>query len=154
MIIGFTVPGAVRGQGRPRAAIRGKHATVYETADDRSYKGLIQFHALKRAEELGVELPLEPGTLGFCVSIIVVKAIPKSYPAKRREKALAGYIAPQTKPDLDNVAKIYLDALNGVAWKDDSSVTKLYVTKVFGSSDKVRVLIAPEEAEKKGGKES
>lgn len=154
MILSFTVPGAVRGQGRPRAAVRGKHATVYESADDRSYKGLIQFRALKRAEELGVELPLEPGTLGFCVSIIVVKAIPKSYPAKRREKALAGYIAPQTKPDLDNVAKIYLDALNGVVWKDDSSVTKLIVTKVFGSSDKVRVLIAPEEAEKKGGKES
>lgn len=154
MILSFAVPGAVRGQGRPRAVVRGKHATVYESADDRSYKGLIQFHALKRAEELGVELPLESGPLGIAVSIIVVRAVPKSYPAKRRDKALAGYIAPQTKPDLDNVAKIYLDALNGVVWKDDSSVTKLIVTKVFGSSDKVRVLIAPEEAEKKGGKES
>ena len=105
MILSFAVPGAVRGQGRPRAVVRGKHATVYESADDRSYKGLIQFHALKRAEELGVELPLESGPLGIAVSIIVVRAVPKSYPAKRRDKALAGYIAPQTKPDLDNALR-------------------------------------------------
>lgn len=33
------------------------------------------------------------------------------------------------KPDADNVAKLVLDALNGVAWVDDSQVMSLHVVK-------------------------
>ena len=34
-----------------------------------------------------------------------------------------------SKPDVDNVAKLVLDALNGCAWVDDAQVTKLKVLK-------------------------
>ena len=33
------------------------------------------------------------------------------------------------KPDSDNIAKVVLDALNGVAYIDDKDVVKLTVTK-------------------------
>lgn len=36
------------------------------------------------------------------------------------------------KPDCDNIAKIVLDALNGLAYDDDSQVTDLEVHKFYG----------------------
>lgn len=39
------------------------------------------------------------------------------------------------KPDLDNAAKLVLDALNGRAWRDDADIVELYVTKQWGSKD-------------------
>lgn len=44
---------------------------------------------------------------------------------------LAGQIRPTVKPDCDNVSKIILDALNGVAFKDDSQVVGLWVEKWY-----------------------
>lgn len=149
MFITFEVPGVARGQGRPRATIRGGHASVYETAEDKSYKGLIQLYAMKAMEKKEITFPIQPDEKGITVGIFVIKSPPKSFSKKKTKLALDREISPLTKPDLDNVAKIYLDALNGVVWKDDSSVTKLIVTKVFGSSDKVRVLIVPEDAKEK-----
>lgn len=35
--------------------------------------------------------------------------------------------------DLDNLAKLTLDALNKIAWLDDSQVVALHVTKALGS---------------------
>ena len=34
------------------------------------------------------------------------------------------------KPDVDNIAKNVLDALNGLAWSDDSQITSLSVKKM------------------------
>ena len=36
-----------------------------------------------------------------------------------------------TKPDVDNVAKIFLDAMNEVVFVDDKAVTTLLVKKVW-----------------------
>jgi Holliday junction resolvase RusA-like endonuclease len=44
----------------------------------------------------------------------------------------AGEILPVVKPDLDNVAKLILDALNGVAWHDDNQIARLTISKVYG----------------------
>lgn len=38
---------------------------------------------------------------------------------------------PQTKPDIDNIAKSVLDALNGVAYIDDKQVYSLTCNKYF-----------------------
>ncbi len=40
-----------------------------------------------------------------------------------------------SKPDCDNIAKSCCDALNGVAWKDDSQVCSLWVIKCVASAD-------------------
>lgn len=39
------------------------------------------------------------------------------------------------KPDADNVTKLVMDALNGVAWVDDAQVTDLNVHKKYRYSD-------------------
>ena len=42
-------------------------------------------------------------------------------------------------PDTDNIAKIVLDSLNGIAYKDDSQVTALKVIKQYGEHAKIIV---------------
>lgn len=45
------------------------------------------------------------------------------------------------KPDCDNIIKIILDALNGIAFKDDNQVSELQIEKRYGQEDKVEVEI-------------
>ena len=54
---------------------------------------------------------------------------------------LANLILPTKKPDCDNIAKIVLDALNQIAYKDDSQVIELSVRKQYASEAKVSVHI-------------
>ena len=58
------------------------------------------------------------------VSISTARPIPKSRP-KRVWSEPDVY-----KPDVDNLAKCALDALNGVAWVDDTQVTSLSIVKL------------------------
>ena len=64
---------------------------------------------------------------------------PKSISKKKREELLKGY--PMKKPDLDNVAKIILDALNGIAWKDDTQVVGLRVNRMWATEISERVMV-------------
>lgn len=54
------------------------------------------------------------------VYIDAYKPLPKSV-KQEREWTL--------KPDADNIGKIVLDALNGVAYTDDANIVRLYVEK-------------------------
>ena len=44
-------------------------------------------------------------------------------------------------PDVDNVAKFYLDALNGKAFVDDRQIVRLEATKRYGEMDAVDIRI-------------
>jgi Holliday junction resolvase RusA-like endonuclease len=46
------------------------------------------------------------------------------------------------KPDCDNIAKIVCDALNGIAYKDDSQIFDVKISKVYGVDEKLIVKIS------------
>ena len=46
---------------------------------------------------------------------------------------------------MDNIAKIILDGLNGVAYTDDKQVTRLEIEKVYSDTPCVVVYIAEDE---------
>ena len=52
---------------------------------------------------------------------------------------LENKISPTKKPDIDNIIKIVLDALNKMAFRDDSQVTKIEVEKIYGPVEKIKV---------------
>ena len=57
------------------------------------------------------------------VSVTTARGMPKGRPKRVQEE-------PDVfKPDVDNIAKLVLDALNGTAWVDDTQVTSLSVLK-------------------------
>ncbi|MBN2909138.1 RusA family crossover junction endodeoxyribonuclease [Polycladomyces sp. WAk] len=46
------------------------------------------------------------------------------------EVEAAAYLYGRREPDADNLAKAFLDGLNGIAWTDDRQVRKLTIEKV------------------------
>lgn len=65
------------------------------------------------------------------VYVTVVFPIPKSYSKKRAKACMDGIEWPTKKPDADNVLKLVMDALNGVAYADDRQVVKTGVCKKY-----------------------
>ena len=113
------VPGKVKGKARPRVynghAMTPRDTVLYENWIRQCYMEQNgRFHEGEVAAFLWVYVP-----------------IPKSYSKKRRKACAEGLEKPMRKPDLDNVAKIVLDSLNGIAYRDDSSVTTLRVKRVW-----------------------
>ena len=56
-----------------------------------------------------------------------------------------GDLMPAKKPDIDNIAKAVLDALNSVAYRDDTQIVELQIRKQY--SEKPRLEICMEELE-------
>ena len=67
--------------------------------------------------------------------------IPKSTSKKQHQAMLDGQIRPTKKPDWDNIGKIICDALNGIAYKDDSAIVEAMVEKYYSDEPRVEVLL-------------
>ena len=74
---------------------------------------------------------LDPITVPCKVLIRAQFQIPKSWTKAKKLQAEQREIFPG-KPDIDNVAKIVLDAFNGVVFEDDAQVYELRVLKGYG----------------------
>jgi Holliday junction resolvase RusA-like endonuclease len=86
------------------------------------------------------ELKQAPTTGPCSVHIVARMEIPKSWPKKKQALAESNEISPG-KPDLDNIAKTVLDALNGVCYEDDAQVVILSVTKCYSREPGVMVRV-------------
>jgi len=75
------------------------------------------------------------------IRIIAYYPIPQSTSKKRHKEMLEHRIRPTVKPDLDNVAKLIYDALNGVAWHDDNAIVDTQVRKFYSDNPRVDVTI-------------
>jgi Holliday junction resolvase RusA-like endonuclease len=83
------------------------------------------------------EIAVEP----LFVAVEAVCDVPVSWSKKKRETALSGVSRPTGKPDLDNIAKLYCDALNGIVWKDDSQIVAMQLTKRYGHEPKTIITV-------------
>ena len=76
------------------------------------------------------------------MNIIYAFRRPQSLSKKERNKIDGGKTVPKTtKPDIDNLTKAILDALNGIAWKDDAQVTQINVHKIWSAKDQIEIEI-------------
>lgn len=134
----FEVPGPPIGQGRPRFSTVCGHVRAYDAEKSRNYKAYIALLATKAIEEQGWNVLNFPVML----EIRAYFAVPKSKSKAYKEGALSGKIMPTKKPDADNLAKAVLDALNGVAYKDDSAIIALKVSKIFSDVPRLEVSVS------------
>lgn len=129
----FEVPGTIKGKGRPR--VNSCTGMVYTPTTTKDYEYLVeQYFLLKYPKFKTLE-----GRL--VVNITVIFNIPKSTKKCEVEKMLQNEISPTKKPDIDNIVKIILDAMNKFAFKDDTQITKLSVEKKYGEEEKVYIEI-------------
>lgn len=75
------------------------------------------------------------------VTIIAYFDVPKSTSKKKEAEMLAGNISPTKKPDIDNIIKIVLDAMNKFAFKDDTQVVEINVKKIYAETSKIYIKI-------------
>lgn len=133
----FTVPGEPYGKGRPIASNRGGHFRMVTPPKTIAYEGLVAFNAASAMR--GRDAFLGP----VMVEMYLFCAIRPSWSKKKQAQALAGEMYPTSKPDADNCLKAVCDALNGVAWKDDTQVTDVRMRKRFSETPRVEVIITP-----------
>jgi len=131
----YTVYGEPVGKGRPRFVRRGNFTQTYTPAKTKSYEEEIRMMA--RAA-MGSSEPLETPVT---VAIYIRVGIPASFSKQKRKDALAGMLKPTKKPDLDNVTKCHLDAMNEIVYLDDKQVVNLHVTKVYAETPAVEVMV-------------
>jgi Holliday junction resolvase RusA-like endonuclease len=131
----YIVYGEPVGKGRPRFARRGAFTHAYTPEKTKTYEDEIRMMA--RAA-MGASEPLDTPVT---VAIYIRVGIPASYSKQKRKDALSGILKPTKKPDLDNVAKCHLDAMQGIIILDDKLVVNLHVTKVYAETPAVEVMV-------------
>lgn len=137
--VAFTVPGKPVGKGRPRAAKRGQHITLYTPQTTATYESTV---ALVASQAMA-GLPLITGPVEVVMRQVL--PIPSSWSKRKQGDALAGRVLPGVKPDMDNVIKAIFDAINGVVWNDDTQVVDLQARKRYGLTPCVNVIVLPME---------
>ncbi|GAA1453439.1 RusA family crossover junction endodeoxyribonuclease [Nesterenkonia lacusekhoensis] len=114
-MIEIVIPGKPIGKGRPRFTRSGR---TYTPQDTRDHEALIAWHAkaaMNRREPL--DGPVEARFL-FVL------------PDRRRR-------------DIDNLIKLAADALNGIAYHDDTQIHRIEATKHVTSEPHTEIIITP-----------
>jgi Holliday junction resolvase RusA-like endonuclease len=132
----FIIPGCPVGKGRPKFSTVNGHAVAYTPAKTVSYENLVRLSYQQQCSGQIYDKDVQ-----LRVRIEAYFPIPKSTSKKNREAMELGYIYHTKKPDCDNIAKACLDALNGVAFYDDSQVCVLAVSKRYSKEPCVRISI-------------
>lgn len=135
LMVNFTVYGPPQGKARPRFRKIGNFVQTYTPAKTKSYEDEIKMFA-KAA--MGSTEPLETPVEVF---LYIRNTVPASYSKKRTEACLAGQEKPINKTDIDNIAKAFLDGMNGIIYKDDRQVVELHAKKTYSEIAAVEVLV-------------
>ena len=126
------VLGKVIGKGRPRFTRRGSYVTTYTPRDTQKYEEKIKEVYLYQECKKFENDPLK-------IKITAYYKPPESISQKKKKELIGTWR--DKKPDIDNIAKIVCDALNGVAYKDDNQIALMLVAKLYGEEDKLIVEI-------------
>lgn len=147
----LVVPGEPVGKARPRVT----RFVTYTPKKTLEYENRIRHYASL--------YNLAPITDQCSLKISAYFSVPKYYSKKRKANCLSGLEKPTKKPDIDNVAKSVLDALNpkfkvnkatrhrvmishGI-YEDDKLVTDLEVHKFYSVTPRTEIEITWEEDE-------
>jgi len=142
--LSFSVPGEVRGKGRPRIVKIGSFSRLAADAKTVNYENLVALMATEAMERAGMGAGYFDGPVE--VAMVAAFVPPTSTPKKLLPLMLSGQHPPAKKPDLDNIVKV-LDALNGLVWRDDAQVVKLSASKIYAERPWLRIHIRAWEPE-------
>lgn len=135
MIVEFTIPGPCVGKGRPKFTRRPGFVQTYTPKRTKDYEKqvVIAYNKVARGKKLSGPVKAE---------ISAIYEPPKSVSKKVRNQMLSGELPYTKKPDADNAVKSVLDALNTIAYDDDSSINELYFNKQYGEEAMTKVRLS------------
>lgn len=126
----FIIPGEPQGKGRHRTNMKTGH--TYTPEKTVNYENWVKQCFILSDQKERLEGQMEAHIQAFF-------SIPKSTSKTKREKMLSGEIRPTKKPDWDNIGKVVCDALNKLAYGDDSGIVDGRVQKFYSDEPRVEV---------------
>ena len=123
MVVKFEVHGEPVGKGRPKFSKVGGFVKTYTPDKTAIYENLIKVEYQRQCGDFKFEADDQ-----LDVRIIAYHGIPKK-------------LRPIKKPDADNIVKCYLDALNKIAYNDDTQVVDLQIRRFYSYKPRVVVTI-------------
>ena len=136
MIVTFIVPGKPYAQKRPRFSR--KIGRAFDPKENQTFASAVQ----------AIALPAFKTPIAGPVSLEVTAVFePAASLSKPKRNALLGSAHTQ-KPDVDNLVKAIADALNRIAWTDDSQIASMRIVKRWGpvaqTTVTVEAMVIPE----------
>lgn len=121
---------------RPRFKARYNRVLTFTPASTKAFENQITAYYINQAK-------------GFCfeqyrplaIQLEFGLPVPKSTSKKKASDMLCQIILPTKKPDIDNLTKSVMDALNGVAWHDDAQVVQLEARKNYAEDPYILMII-------------
>ena len=134
----FNVPGKPQGKARARTVHNKNtgHSISYTPERDLLYENFIKDQYLNSCNGLYLErgTPVE-------LRIVARFLPPKSASKANKRKMLEGEILPLKKPDMDNIVKVVADALNGVAYHDDTQIAFVVAKKAYSAMEGLDITV-------------
>lgn len=134
MEVNFTIYGEPKGKGRPRFNTKAGHAITPK--DTVNYETLVHMEYLSQCGNAKF-----PDDAMLDMRIKAYYSIPKSKSKKQQNLMREGIARPIKKPDMDNCIKIIADALNKIAYRDDTQIVDCQVRKFYSDNPRVEVRI-------------
>ncbi len=138
-ILKFSVLGKPKGQGRPRFSARGHYVHVYDPKDSADEKAVIRLAAQEAVKQQNWEMPSPE--MPVAIKIDLFCPIPVGRSQWFKEAAVQDIIVPLAKPDADNVAKMYMDAMSKSVYCDDKQVFRLAIERHYSDTPRVEVQV-------------
>lgn len=132
--LSFTIPGRIGGKGRHRSAIRNGKMQMFTPARTQSDEAVVRHFAAEAMKQQHV-MPMR-GAL--TLTVLIIREHPKSWSKKQR---LTRWIT--GKPDCDNILKLISDAMNCVAYGDDSQISQIVMQRLYlpGEPESTQVIL-------------
>ena len=133
----FTVPGKPQGKASARTGYNPKTKQVMSHTLENTvlYENFIKTCYMQETDhtfDRGIPLSI-------CITACFEPV--KSVSKKQRELMMQDKVRPTKKPDIDNIIKAVLDALNGIAYKDDTQVVQVAASKLYRENARIDVTI-------------
>ncbi len=126
----LNIPGNPKSQLRPRLGRNG----VYNPS--KKDKAAAQWSIATQYHDIPIDFPVE-------IHLEFYFGVPASSSKKKKREMLLGAIPYSKKPDVDNLIKLTLDAMNGIVFKDDSLVVKISAVKRYSGTPQTIIYINP-----------
>jgi len=130
MVINFEIPGTPQGKARARTFFDKKRDKMQSITPDKTvrYENLVKICFLQKRP------------VPFSIFTGPVEVTITAYYRKAKTNKMT---MPMLKPDADNICKVVLDSLNGVAYLDDKQVIHTTISKQWseGNEEKTTVII-------------
>lgn len=123
-MIEFSIPGPPQGKERPRVERNPYTGKIHARTPEKTtkYEDFVRLCCGNKNSRI---------ICPVMVHIEAVFPVPCSVSNKAKERMYQGLEAPCKKPDIDNIVKIILDALNGFLYCDDKQVISIMAKKRY-----------------------